>query len=56
MVDLPAPLNPVNHRSRGLLVLLLRVRVAVDVDRLPVNVARAPQGEVQHARRPRWRC
>ena len=38
MVDLPAPDRPVNHSSRGLLVLERGMGVAVDVDRLPMDV------------------
>ena len=50
MVDLPAPERPVNHSTHGLLALERGARARlVDVERLPVDVLRAAQREVEQA-------
>ena len=49
IVDLPEPESPVNQSHAGLLPLLGRTGLLVDVGRLPVNVVGPPQGEVQQA-------
>ena len=49
MVDLPAPRQAGQPDDRRLLALLRRMRLAADVDMLPVDVLRAAQREVDHA-------
>jgi hypothetical protein len=50
MVDLPDPDRPVNQMHRGCLVLQGAARRLVQLQRLPVDVAGAAQGKVDHAR------
>ena len=50
MVDLPAPDRPVNHSTAGFWPFMRGVRLAADVEMLPVDVVRAAQREVEHAR------
>ena len=47
IVDLPAPESPVSQRMHGLWPLSRERAALVDVDRLPVDVVRAAQREVQ---------
>ncbi len=49
MLDFPEPLKPVNHSSFGRLMLQGAHVHRVDVERLPMHIARAAQGKVQHA-------
>ena len=53
MVDLPAPERPVNQSIAGCWRLTCGARVAVDIERLPVDVVRAPQREMDHPRADR---
>ena len=52
MVDLPAPDRPVNHSTHGFWPFSARARRLVDVERLPVDVLRAPQREVRSCPAP----
>ncbi len=49
IVDLPLPERPVIHSTHGRCPFCARARVLVDFGRLPVDVLRAAQREVQHA-------
>ena len=53
MVDLPAPDRPVNHSTAGFWFFSAACASRRDVERLPMDVLRAAQREVQHARRDR---
>ena len=48
MVDLPAPDRPVNHSTHGFCALMRGAGGLVDLGRLPVDVGRAAQREVDH--------
>ena len=49
MVDLPEPDRPVNHSTAGFWPFGLGARILVHVERLPMDVGRAPQTEIDHA-------
>jgi hypothetical protein len=51
MVDLPEPESPVNHSTRGFWFLSAACASRLMSSRLPMDILRAPQREVQHARR-----
>ena len=53
MVDLPAPRQAGEPQHRRLLALQPGMGLAADVERLPMDILRPPQREVQHARRDR---
>ena len=55
MVDLPAPDRPVNQSTSGFWPFSAARASLVDVERLPVDVLRAAQGEVDHAGARPWR-
>ena len=52
MVDLPEPERPVNHRTRASGPSARRAALT-DVERLPVDIGRAAQAELDHARADR---
>ena len=49
MVDLPEPESPVNHSTQGSWPLRLGAGLRVHVERLPMDVGRAPETELDHA-------
>ena len=50
MVDLPAPERPVNHSTAGFWPFRRGMRLAADVEVLAMDVLRAAQREMEHAR------